>query len=140
MVVSIMETRKAPDVEILDLPRPPDSRIVPFMRHDIEMGKLIKALMAARPGVTQQRLADLISVEKGAISKKLNAQGSSFDDVELEKIGKFFGIPAWKLYAMARGVDPEKLDFADAYDVVTPGFRKDILRMMKDRKNAASGE
>lgn len=73
------------------------------------------------------------------MSKKLNGK-LTFDDVELDRLGRFFGLPSWKLYALARGVEPEKLDFADAYDVVTPGFRKDVLRMVKDRERTATGD
>ena len=137
-IVSIFETFKARSVAKADLKAESDCQIVGFMKHDRQLGATVRHLRGLA-GIKFQQMADYLNIEKGTLSKKERGI-STFDDIELRKIAKLLGMPRWKLYALADGVEPERLDFSDAYDVVTPGFREDILQMVRERKRRTGSD
>jgi transcriptional regulator with XRE-family HTH domain len=102
------------------------------MRHGKEMGRLIRQ-MRESVGMTVQQLADLLEIEKGTLSKKETAH-SAFTDAELDRLAHVFRTERWRLYAIAAGVPVEKLDWMDAYDSVSDGFRDDVLRLVRTKR------
>jgi|GEM_PF-6073495 len=132
-IVSFLETAKPLSVSILDLPSETGCQILRFMKYDRQMGELIREMRKQR-GMTVAALADVLVMEKGTLSKKERGQ-SSFDEADLERAAAYFHIEKWKLVALASGVPREKLEFADVYDVVTPGFRADLLSLVRAKRN-----
>ena len=130
-IVSFLETAKPPKVSELDLPSDHGCLIVQFMKHDREMGDLIRKLRTARQ-MTVDELAGILNMEKGTLSKKERGL-ISFDDPDLESAGSVFGKARWELVALASGVSQAKIDFANAYDVVSDGLRNDVIELANGR-------
>lgn len=133
IVVSFFETVKDGTVSFVELREKKPCEIVEYMRLDIEIGILVRRLLKDR-GLDEKDLLEVLDVSTGSLSKKLNGK-SSFKDEELKAIARFFGTEAWKLFALASGVKPERIEWQEAYDLVTPGLREEILHIVRERGN-----
>lgn len=79
----------------------------------------IKELLKEK-GLTQQELADMVSVSYQSIKQTLNA--SSVTTSTLEKIATALNVPMWQLFASPEEVRPK----SDALTLTCPHCGKDI--------------
>lgn len=132
-----METRKAQRVSFLELPERKPCAIFRFMKLKGEIGALVKQMRADHDNMTLEALAEMLSISKGALSKKENGD-SSFREDELEKLAAIFGHRnGWKLYAIASGMPLEQIEWLDTYPKLDAGFRTQILEMFRPKREDA---
>lgn len=131
-VVSILATRKPREVSFLELKGRKPCVIVPLMKRDAEIGKVVRNLRQAA-GETVQQLADFLDVEKSMVSKKERGLESSFNDDELDRIARRYGRRRWMIHALAEGEPERKIELAEAYPHLSEGTVDDLLSIRRGK-------
>lgn len=132
-IVSILETIKGERVSIAELQPRSACKIVRFMKNDIEIGRTVRTLRE-RHKESLTLLADFLDMEKGALSKKERGVESSFNDDELDRIARRYGLRRWMIHALAEGCSERQIEFAESFGMLSPGTIDDIISIARGKK------